>query len=414
MDGNDDPRGGPTRRQGVTMTTTADQLRTLPLRALVLLGALSASAPLVTDFYLPSLPDLARSLGTSEATAQLTVSVSVVGLALGQLVAGPLSDRIGRLLPLRVGVLLLGVTSLLCSVAGDIETLLVLRLAQGLAGAATLVVARAIVRDVYDGARAARIFSELMLVMGLAPVVGPVAGGQLLRFTDWRGIFVVLGVIAVVLLVATLLLEETWQPRPSDTPGGFGPLLADRDFRGFLLMSGCLGVVLFSYISMSSFVLREDYGIGPVGFSWVFGANAVGMVVGGQVNARLVGRHGPARMLRVGLVVLSSAAPCLALALALHAPLGVALVPLWCVLAGLGISFGNATALALAPHGAMAGSASALLGTSQFMLGAAVPPLISIGGTTALAMGLAMAGAAVTALVVSTRVTSPERPCRHD
>lgn len=387
------------------MTTTPVEQRTLPLRTLVLLGALTAAAPLVTDFYLPSLPDLARALGTGEAIAQLTVSVAVVGLALGQLVAGPLSDRVGRLVPLRVGVLLLAVTSFLCAIAGDIGTLLVLRLAQGLAGAATLVVARAIVRDVYDGAQAARIFSELMLVMGLAPVIGPVAGGQLLRVTDWRGIFVVLGLIGVVLLVATLLVvEETWQPNPTGAPTGFGPLLGDRTFRGFLLMSGCLGVVLFSYISMSSFVLREDYGVGPVGFSWIFGANAIGMVVGGQVNARLVGRRGPARMLRTGMVLLAGACSTFAVMLALSAPLAMALVPLWFVLCGLGLSFGNAVALALAPHGGMAGAASALLGTSQFLLGAAVPPLLSIGGTTGLAMGLAMASAATVALVVSLRV----------
>ena len=223
-----------------------------------------------------------------------------------------------------------------------------------------------------------------------------------------------LGVLAALLLVATLLLEETWRPRPTAAPSGFAPLLADRTFRGFLLVSGCLGVVLFSYISMSSFVLREDYGIGPVGFSWVFGANAVGMVVGAQVSARLVGRHGPATMLRAGLGVLATAAACLALVLVLDAPLGAVLVPLWCVLAGLGMSFGNATALALAPHGEAAGSASALLGTSQFMLGATVPPLMSIGGTTGLAMGSTMACAAVVALVVSTRVTSAGPTLQHD
>ena len=392
----------------MTTTSGTTDVATLRLRTLVLLGALTATAPLVTDFYLPALPDLARSLGTTEAAAQLTVSVSIVGLALGQLVAGPLSDRIGRLAPLRVGVLLLAVTSFLCALADDVGTLLALRLAQGLAGAACLVVARAVVRDVYDGARAARIFSELILVMGLAPVVGPMVGGQLLRVTDWRGIFVTLGIISAVLLVATLvLLEETWQPRAAGSPNGFGVLLGDRAFRGFLAMAGCLGIVLFSYISMSSFVFREDYGVGPVGFSWIFGANAVGMIVGGQVNARLVGRHGPARMLRAGLLLLAGSACCLAVALALAAPLGVVLVPLWCVLCGLGLSFGNATALALAPHGTMAGSASALLGTSQFLLGATVPPLLSIGGTTGPAMGLAMALSAVLALTVRVRVAAP-------
>ena len=211
----------------MTTTSGATELRTLPLRTLVLLGALTAAAPLVTDFYLPALPDLARALGTTEAAAQLTVSVSIVGLALGQLVAGPLSDRIGRLVPLRVGVLLLAITSFLCALADDITVLLGLRLAQGLAAAATLVVARAVVRDVYDGARAARIFSELILVMGLAPVVGPMLGGQLLRVTDWRGIFVTLGIIGAVLLVATLaLLEETWQPRAVGSPQRLRPAAA--------------------------------------------------------------------------------------------------------------------------------------------------------------------------------------------
>ena len=294
------------------MTTTSRSTERGPCRcAPWSCWALTAAAPLVTDFYLPALPDLARSLGTTEAAAQLTVSVSIVGLALGQLVAGPLSDRIGRLAPLRVGVLLLAITSFLCALAGDITVLLGLRLAQGLAAAATLVVARAVVRDVYDGARAARIFSELILVMGLAPVVGPVVGGQLLRVTDWRGIFVTLGIIGALLLVATLaLLEETWTPRAAGSPNGFGVLLRDRAFVGFLVMAGCLGVVLFSYISMSLFVLREEHGVGPVTFSWIFGANAVGMIVGGQVNARLVGRHGPALLLRVGLAALATASCC--------------------------------------------------------------------------------------------------------
>lgn len=392
----------------MTTTTGATELRILPLRTLVLLGALTAAAPLVTDFYLPALPDLALALGTTEAAAQLTVSVSIVGLALGQLVAGPLSDRIGRLAPLRVGVLLLSITSFLCALSDDIGVLLGLRLAQGLAAAATLVVARAVVRDVYDGARAARIFSELILVMGLAPVVGPVVGGQLLRVTDWRGIFVTLGIIGAVLLVATLvLLEETWVPRAAGSPNGIGLLVRDRDFLGFMVVAGCLGVVLFSYISMSPFVLRDEHGVGPVAFSWIFGSNAAGMVVGGQVNARLVGRHGPARMLRVGLALLAVAACALAIGLATGAQLDVVLVPLWFVLCGLGMSFGNATALALVPHGGIAGSASALLGTSQFLLGAAVPPLLSIPGTTGVAMGAAMAVAALLALAVGVRVSTP-------
>jgi DHA1 family bicyclomycin/chloramphenicol resistance-like MFS transporter len=380
---------------------------------LVTLGALTAVAPLVTDLYLPGLPDLARSLGTSDALAQLTMSVCLVGLALGQLVAGPLSDRIGRMRPLRWGVLVLAVTSFLCAVATDVWVLLALRLVQGLAGAAAMVVARAIVRDVYDGARAAKVFSELMLVMGLAPVLGPLLGGQLLALTDWRGIFVFLGAVGLLLVAACwLVLHET---RPAGVRAAvpvrrraLRGLLAQRRFRGFLVLSALLGVVLFAYISMSSFVLRGNYGLGPVAYAWVFGANAAGMIVGGQVSARLVGRLGPATLLRRGLTIVCGATVALAVALQLDVPLAVAAVPLWLVLVGLGMSFGNSTALALVPHAGDAGAASALLGASQFLLGATVPPLVSIGGVSGPLMGITMATAGVGALITMVAAIGPE------
>lgn len=152
----------------------------------MVIGALTAVPPLVTDLYLPALPDVARTLGAPDALAQLTISLCLLGLAVGQLFVGPLSDRVGRMRPLRWGVALLTVTSLLCAISGNLWILLVARLLQGLAGSAAVVIARAIVRDVYHGSQVARVFSELMLVMGLAPVIGPVVGGQLLRFTDWR------------------------------------------------------------------------------------------------------------------------------------------------------------------------------------------------------------------------------------
>jgi DHA1 family bicyclomycin/chloramphenicol resistance-like MFS transporter len=370
-------------------------VRHLPRRTVVTLGALTAVAPLVTDLYLPGLPDLARSLGTSDAMAQLTMSVCLVGLALGQLVAGPLSDRVGRIRPLRWGVVVLALTSFLCATTTDVGVLLALRLVQGLAGAAALVIARAIVRDVYDGARAAKVFSELMLVTGLAPVVGPVIGGQLLQVTSWRGIFVALGVISAALLVACLANLDETRPTAARTaapvrPRALRSLVADRAFRGYLVLSGLLGAVLFSYISMSSFVLRGEYGLGPAAYSWVFGANAVGMIVGSQVNARLVLGVGPAAMLQRGLALLGASTAALAATLALGAPLAVALVPMWLVLAGLGLSFGNSTALALAPHAADAGAAAALLGASQFLLGAAVPPLVSVDGASGPLMGITM------------------------
>jgi DHA1 family bicyclomycin/chloramphenicol resistance-like MFS transporter len=395
--------------------TRAASTAGLSLPVLLTLGALTAVAPLVTDMYLPALPDLARALGTSDALAQLSMSVTLVGLALGQLVVGPLSDRVGRMAPLRWGILALAVTSFLCAVAGNVVVLLALRLAQGLAGAAALVIARAIVRDLCSGARAAKVFSELMLVMGLAPVVGPVLGGQLLRFTDWRGIFVTLGFLSLALLVACRLVLTETRPARSGTnvelpTQGFRSLLRHRQFLGFMALGALLGTVLFSYISMSSFVLRERFGLGPVAYSCVFGGNAVGMIVGSQVNARLVGARGPAVMLRRGLGVTGLATGLTALALATPAPLAAVLVPLWFVLAGLGGSLGNATALALAPHGEHAGTASALLGASQFLLGATVPPLVSVGGATALALGVVMAVAGLGALLLVTKIVRPTDP----
>lgn len=370
----------------------------LPRRVLVVLGSLTAVAPLVTDLYLPALPQLARSLGSSAAMAQLTMSVCLVGLALGQLVAGPLSDRIGRTVPLRCGVGVLLVTSLLCAVATDMTVLLALRLVQGLAGAAAMVIARAVVRDVYAGSRAAVVFSQLMLVSGLAPVIGPMVGGQLLAFTDWRGIFVALAVISAVLLAACWVLLPETRPAAARAAAprrsrALRSLLADRQLRPFLLMIALFGVVLFTYISMSAFVLQDDYGLGPVAFAGLFGANSVGLVLGSQLGARLVGRVGAATTLACGVLLTAGATTVSASALVFSAPLAVLLPPLWLVLAGLGMSFGTATALALTPYPADAGAAAALLGAGQFLLGAAVPPVVSLAGASGPVMGFTMATA---------------------
>jgi MFS transporter, DHA1 family, multidrug resistance protein len=410
--------GGNTAPMSETMPRApgAQDLAPGPLsrRVLVVLGALTAVAPLVTDLYLPALPQLARSLGTSAAMAQLTMSVCLVGLALGQLVAGPLSDRVGRTVPLRCGVLVLLVTSLLCTVASDIRLLLVLRLVQGLAGAAAMVIARAVVRDVYDGSRAAVVFSQLMLVTGLAPIIGPMVGGQLLAFTDWRGIFLALGVIAAVLLVACWRLLPETRPAAARAAAphrrrALRALLTDRHLRGFLAMSSLFGVVLFTYISMSAFVLQGDYGLGPIAYAWLFGANGVGLVLGSQLSIRLVRRMGAATTLTCGVLLTAGATVVSAGALVLSAPLLVLLVPLWLVLAGLGMSFGTATALALAPHPADAGAAAALLGASQFLLGAAVPPLVSLAGASGPTMGVTMAAAGI-GLLGALRLALSGRP----
>jgi DHA1 family bicyclomycin/chloramphenicol resistance-like MFS transporter len=325
------------------------------------------------------------------------MSATLVGLALGQLVVGPLSDRTGRRPPVLVGMALFVVVTALCAAAPDIETLLVLRFLQGLTGAAGLVLARAAVRDLYSGSAAARVFSRLMLVMGLAPVIGPVLGGQVLRFTGWRGLFVALALIGLLILVASwLLLEETHHPdnRHDGTIGEqvheIGRLLRDRHFLGYASISALLGATLFTYISMSSFVLRDHYGVSPQAFSAVFATNAVGLVVGSQLNAAIVGRFGPARNLAVGLGICTAAAAGLLVTSAAGAPLGWVLVPLFVVVTSLGGMMANTVALALTPYGHVAGGASAVLGSSQFLVGALVPPVVFALSTAAWVMGATM------------------------
>jgi len=390
----------------------ADSPDHLPLSVLVVIGALTAIPPLVTDLYLPALPDMARTLGAPDALAQLTMSLCLAGLALGQLVVGPLSDRLGRMRPLRWGVALLVVTTFLCAASGNLWVLLVARLLQGLAGSAAVVVARAIIRDVYDGPHVAKIFSQLMLVLGLAPVVGPILGGQMLRFTDWRGIFVALGIVSAALLAASwLMLHETRQPGSHPPGAGAGrvlwSLLRDPHFTAYVVITALGGAILFTYIGLSSFVLQDGYGLSAVGYSVVFGANGVGLILGSQLNAHLVMRVGPARMLRGSLMLMVVASAVVMVAQWTEAPLMAVLVPLWFVLVGFGGVNGNATALALQPHRALAGSASALLGSAGFILGGIIPPLVSSGGTGGPVMGLTMTVAGVVALATLLLVIRP-------
>jgi len=399
-------------------TSTPTQL-SLPV--LLVIGCLTAIPPLVTDLYLPALPEMARVLDAPGSLTQLTMSLSLVGLALGQLVVGPLSDRVGRIRPLRWGLVLLAVTTLLCALAPNLWVLLVARLLQGLAGSAAVVIARAIVRDVYDGYRLAKVYSELMLVMGLAPVIGPVIGGQLLCFTDWRGTFVALLVLVLALLLASWpMLSETRHPDQRDrdvrVTAALWSLLTDVRFVAYLTVTALGGAVLFTYIVLSGFVLQNGYGLSPVAYSWVFGSNAIGLIIGSQINARLVVRLGPARMLTSALSVMGCASLLVAVAQALEAPLAALLVPLWCVLLGFGGVMANANALALGPHRRLAGTASALLGSANFLLGAAVPPLVSLAGSDGPVMGITMASAALLALLTlvlrtrADRSTAPSTP----
>ncbi|MHB9754083.1 multidrug effflux MFS transporter [Streptomyces sp. BYX5S] len=368
-----------------------------------LLGGLTAVPPLSMDMYLPALPEVTGSLGTSAATAQLTLTACLTGMALGQLVVGPMSDKWGRRRPLVIGLIVYVVATAICAFAPNAALLIAFRLLQGLAGSAGIVIARAVARDLYDGVAMARFFSSLMLISGIAPIVAPLIGGQVLRFTDWRGVFVVLTVIGVALTaVVWKYLPETLAPERRHG-GGTGEalrtmrgLLADRAFLGYTVVGGFAFAALFAYVSASPFVIQEIYGASPQTFSLLFGLNSIGLIAVGQLNGKvLVGRVNLDKVLAVGLtlVILSATFLLLAATGVLGDPEELGLAPvaagLFVLMASMALTTPNTNALALmrTPHAA--GSASALLGTASFLVGAIASPLVGIAGEhTAVPMAL--------------------------
>ncbi|BCJ58039.1 multidrug effflux MFS transporter [Micromonospora endophytica] len=368
-------------------------------RLIVILGALVALGPLSTDAYVPGLPALTRDLGASASGAQLTITACLVGLAVGQLLAGPMSDALGRRRPLIVGLAVYTIAGLLCALSTDVWVLIALRLLQGIGGAFGIVIAYAVVRDRTSGAAAARFFALLMLVTGLAPVFSPLAGGQLLRFTTWEGIFVALAVLSAVMLLACLVgLPETL-PAERRHGGGlramgpvFARLLADRTFTGYVLANGFAFAAMFAYISGSPYVLQDIHGLSPQEYSAVFAVNALGLVVAAQLSGRLVRHTGARMLLAAGLTGSAVGGLGVLVAAVTQAGLWPLLVALFVAVASVGLVMPNAAALALQDHGEHAGSAAALLGFSQFLIGGALAPLAGAGGTgTAVPMGAVMA-----------------------
>ncbi|MFE7479254.1 multidrug effflux MFS transporter [Streptomyces sp. NPDC057552] len=376
----------------------------------MVLGGLTALPPLSMDMYLPALPAVTDSLSAPAATIQLTLTACLAGMALGQLVVGPMSDRWGRRRPLLLGMVVYVIATAICALAPTAELLIAFRLLQGLAGAAGIVIARAVVRDLYDGVEMARFFSTLMLISGAAPIIAPLIGGQVMRFTDWRGIFVVLTGVGVVLtLVVWKWLHETLPPGDRHT-GGVGEalrtmrgLLADRVFTGYMIAGGLAFAVLFAYIAASPFVMQEIYGASPQTFSLLFGLNSIGLIAVGQINGKLlVGRFSLDKVLAFGLAVIVLAA--LALLLMTLGVFGeVGLVPvaagLFVLMSAMGLAMPNTNAQALMRTKHAAGSASALLGTSSFLIGAIASPLVGIAGEdTAVPMAVVQLVCAVAAV----------------
>ncbi|MGB8348839.1 MAG: multidrug effflux MFS transporter [Gaiella sp.] len=383
-----------------------------------MLGSVSAIGPAAMDAYLPGLPELARDFGASPSAAQVTVTTYLLGLALGQLLSGPLSDVHGRRRPLVAGMAVFTVTTLACSLAPSLSVLAGMRLVQGTAAAVGVAVGRAIVRDLYAGAAGARYLSRLMIVIGLAPILAPIVGGQLLRVTSWRGVFVALSVLGLALTaVGARLLPETL-PRERRRAGGlrvtletFARLLGDRRFVGFVLIVGLGGGAMIGYVAGSSFVLQDVYGASPQLYGLLFGLNAVFLVAGAQVNAHLLATRSPRSLLRVGLLMLVVAGVALVVIVSLPtAGLAMVVAPLMLQMASWSFVQANALALALTDHPEVAGTAAALLGVSQYAFGAFAAPLVGLGGSdTALPMALVIAGCAVGAALAFEGLASRSR-----
>ena len=374
---------------------------------IVLLGALEAFGPLSMDLYMPTLPDLARSLDTSDPLAQATMSVCMIGLAAGQLVAGPLSDRFGRRPPILIGVAVFTVFSLASALAPNVWLLLAFRFLQGLGGSAGMVVSLAIARDLYSGAALSRMISWLALVGATAPIVAPVAGGFLATFLDWRGFFLILtGIGALLLVVALARLPETLvrgrmaQRRPASFLADARVLLGPGFTRVLIAISGVSGIAFFSYLSMTSFVLQHEHGFSPQAFGLAFATGSVCNVLGSQASRLLVARAGVRRLYGIGLGLgLAGALVALASAL-LGLGTGGLLAGLWIYLASTGFTLPNGNALALGEHGDRAGTAAAMLGTTSLVVGPIVAPVISLAGLTGTTLAATMAAAlAVCALL---------------
>jgi DHA1 family bicyclomycin/chloramphenicol resistance-like MFS transporter len=367
-----------------------------------------AIAPLTIDMYLPALPSIATDLHTTATAVQLTLTGTLVGLAVGQLFIGPLSDAVGRRVPLITGLAVHIVASLLCLLAPNIAVLGALRVLQGLGTAAATVVASAVIRDKFSGSTAATVFSRLMLVMGVAPILAPTLGSQVLRLTAWQGVFGTLAVLgAGILVLAVVALPETL-PRERRRTGGargtlrdYATILRDRTFIGLVLVAGLAMAAIFSYVAGSSFVYQEQYGLDTQQFGLLFGLGASGLIAASQLNVRLLRSYSPLRILRGGLAVGAVGA----LALVTFAATGFGGLPalvvaLVVVLSAGGVALPNAPALALSRHGEAAGTASALLGAAQFGIGAVAAPMVGVLGSDALAMAAVVTVAMLLAFAI--------------
>lgn len=402
------------------MTSAARPSADRVLPALLLL--LTVFGPISMDLYLPALPALTAELGAATSVAQLTVTACLIGLAAGQLIAGPVSDRYGRRGILLIGIVAYIVTSTLCAISPTVELLIAARFVQGLAGGVGIVIAQAAGRDVFSGRELIRFYARLTVVGGFAAVVGPLLGGLLNTIIDWRGLFVFLAVIGTAILIAALARFRETLPIEARTTGGltrtlsdYRTLLRDRVFVGAVLNQGLMYAALFAYLSGATFVLQDIYGLSPLGYALAFGANSAGFMVFGHLAGRSSERGHVHAVLAAGVAVATAGAIGLLAAGLVPMPLWVVLASLFALAAGVSISSPPATTLALIGYPQIAGTASSLLGMVRFGFGGIAAPLVGVAGALSI-LPLGVVTVTTTALAAVALVligTAQGRAARH-
>lgn len=362
----------------------------------VFLGLMTAMAPLSTDMYLPALPTMQVDMGISASLAQMTLTMTMLGMALGQIFAGPLSDRYGRKGPLTIGMLVFTLTTVGCVLAENINVFLFFRFMAGFAGASGIVIARAIARDVCEGPELTKFFAMLMMVNGLAPILAPVIGGQILLFNSWRGVFVMLVLVGIFQLLATLMYQETLPvakriPGVKDSFAKFPQLLKDRYFLGHCLVQCFVFGAFFSYLAGSSFIFQNIFHVSPQTYSLIFGGIGAGLLLSGMLPARLAGRVPDEKLLHVSLLIPLAGSVLLFLGFYFQAGMAIILPVLFLTIVPLSVMGAASFSLALSRQGKNAGSASALIGFFSMILGGCMMPLVGIAGeNTALPMCVIM------------------------
>ena len=363
----------------------------------VFLGMLAAIAPLSTDMYLPALPFMMEDFSVTPSMIQLTLTASMAGMAAGQIIAGPASDDMGRRKPLVIGMAVFTLSTIGCIFSSSIYLFLAFRFVQGFSGGAGIVIARAIARDVCKGPALTRFFSMLMLVNGLAPILAPVIGGQILRFAAWQGVFVLLVFIGGALTAGAFAMGETLPARRRAAGGvlsslkGFGGLFRQSYFMGHCLMQCFAFAAFFAYISGSSFVFQNVYHVSPQGFSLIFGTNGIGLMLSGALTGRLAGTVADWKTLRASLWIAVVGSAVLLASFFAQAPLPVVVVVLFITVSTLSALGTSSFSLAMQSQGRNAGSASALIGFFSMVSGAVMAPVVGIAGSyTAIPMGVVM------------------------